>query len=297
MKIYKALTIAIITFMSANAFSDSRPIIKDILASSGKGTKINISWTVPENPSPKITRLFIYRTTRPVASYFDIINEKPIATVEADYCGWTDSIKDYRDYYYSVLAEVNGKPYDIILPSINSTVRPAHLKITVKQDDSERKQIPEKLYPDDAIRETPLPYLDLINDLNKNKISMDDKTIQYARELGLTEQKTKKPLSPYVFEEDLISPDGGDDYLLFEILSTSFIQKKYKECTTSLIKMLGTNRSEEVTKRAQFYLGQSYYFSKNYKNAVESFLKTYDNYPKLSKKWIDSSLTLMEIPE
>ena len=43
-----------------------------------------------------------------------------------------------------------------------------------------------------------------------------------------------KMLSPYVFEEDLISPDGGDDYLLFDVLKTTFIKRKYADAETEM---------------------------------------------------------------
>ena len=297
MKIIKLFALGCLFLTSSFSYAKDRPIIKNLMATSGKGTKINISWTVPEKPDPKITKLFLYRTTKPAGSFFDLESEKPIATLDADCCGFTDSVKDYRDYYYAVLAEVNGKPYDIILPSINSTVNSVHLKIEQKEELPVKKEIPEKLYTDGNIRETPLPFLDLVSSMKGKKISMKESTISYARELAGNSQKTKKRLTPYVFEQDLISPDGGDDFLLFEILRTTFIQKKYASCIDELIKLLGTNRSAEVTQRAGFYLAQSYYFSKDYKSAVQNFLKVYDTFPNLSKKWIDSSLEYMETME
>ena len=67
--------------------------------------------------------------------------------------------------------------------------------------------------------------------------------------------KSTKISEPYVFEEDLISPDGGDDFLLFEILRDSFIQKKYSKSEEQLKKLISTNRAKSVTERAKFYLG------------------------------------------
>ena len=81
-----------------------------------------------------------------------------------------------------------------------------------------------------------------------------------ARLLAGSAETMHKMLSPYVFEEDLISPDGGDDYLLFDVLKTTFIKRKYAD-------------------------------------AVNAFLYAADAYPSLAKKWIDSSLDFMQLPK
>ena len=120
---------------------------------------------------------------------------------------------------------------------------------------------------------------------------------EQGRLLTDSAQSAHSPLSPYVFEEDLISPDGGDDYLLFDVLKTTFIKRKYKDAQTELLRLLATNRSETVTSRSRFYLGESYYFRGNYAEAINAFLYVIDDYPALAKKWIDSSLDFMQLPE
>ena len=82
-----------------------------------------------------------------------------------------------------------------------------------------------------------------------------------------------------------------------EINVRDFIQKNYTDSITQLKKLLGTNRTEKVTNRAMFYLGQSYYFQNNYQQSINSFLQVYDAHPELAKKWIDSSLDLMKLPD
>lgn len=127
---------------------------------------------------------------------------------------------------------------------------------------------------------------------------MSEQVKSVAKNLaGQTKEKEVTVLLPYIFEDDLVSPDGGDDFLLFEILRNYFIQKNYTDSVTQLKKLLGTNRTAKVTNRAMFYLGQSYYFQNNYQQAINSFLQVYDAYPELAKKWIDSSLDLMKLPD
>ena len=102
----------------------------------------------------------------------------------------------------------------------------------------------------------------------------------------------RDPLPVHIFEEDLVSPAGGDEYLLFEILKTYFIKKQYTESITALRSFLAQNRTKSVADRASFYLGESYYYTGNFPAALTRFLALEDTYPELTRRWIDSSLDL-----
>jgi TolA-binding protein len=121
---------------------------------------------------------------------------------------------------------------------------------------------------------------------------VSDQTVTQVSSLtgGSSRASKNQLLTPYIFEEDLVSPDGGDAYLLFEILKASFVTKKYKETIEKLNQLIGTNISEETRNRAYFYLGQSQYFNHNYEDAVRSFVKVQAAYPTLAKKWLEASL-------
>ena len=97
-------------------------------------------------------------------------------------------------------------------------------------------------------------------------------------------------MQPYIFEEDLISPDGGEEYILFEILKTYFATKKYEQAVLNLSRLIGTNVSENTRNRSIFYIGESYYFLEKYDDAIMNFIKVKNAYPKESQMWIDSSL-------
>ena len=280
-------------------FSKERPIVKDIQASSGKGTKINVTWLLPEDPSTEITKLFVFRSVNPIGSYYDLNDKEPVAELQPDFSNYIDTVKDYRDYYYAVICETEGRKFDIILPSINSTVNGVHLKLPEKQADTETAGIKkEKPYSIESLRDTPLPYLDILDGRNRTPLKMSEEAVAIARELAVTTKLEKNIITePYVFEEDLISPDSGDDFLLFEILRTTFIQKKYRNAQEQLDKLIRSNRTKSVTNRAIFYLAESYYFTKNYQEATTTFLSVYDEYPALAKRWINSSLDLLELPE
>lgn len=277
------------------AHSKERPLVSDINAFPGKGNSINVAWTLPKNPEQKIQRYYVYRSSSPIGTYYDLSNAALIATVDSSTAGYIDSVKNYNDYYYAVIAQVNGQKYDIILPSINSTVNGVHLKVPEKNHSlSYSPSAKEKIIGPDELRDTPLPFLNFA-DYTKKKPKLFSLEVKNAAKslVGSKKQEEPKYLELHVFEEDLVSPDGGDDFLLFDILKNTFIQKKYGEACEQLNSLLRTRCSLSVQNRAVFYLGESQYYCKDYESAVKTFLRVYDIYPSLSKKWIDSSLDLL----
>lgn len=276
---------------SKNAVN-SRPIVQNIRAVAASSSKINVTWTLPQNPEPKITKILVYRSKIPVTSFDQIKNETPAATLLADTTGWTDNLTDYSDYFYAVIAYTD-EPYDLILVSINSTVAGVHINYAQNQND-ETVLEEEKKYEDGISRELPLPFLDLSEGKESGQNYFSETTLQKVRELGVSGKKNIKKLDAYYFEEDLISPDSGDDYLLFDILKNHFIQKKYDTATSQLERLISANIADSTKNRAYFYLGESYYLSGKYKDAIKYFVQVEDVYPSLSKKWLDSSLDLIE---
>lgn len=282
----KLVCILFCVLLTFSLFAE-RPIVQNIQAQPGKSTKINISWTLPKNPDKPISSFLVYRSTQQINSYNMIKELSPIAKISSEATGYTDSVPDFKDYFYAVIA-VTEKPYDLVLLSFNSTVTGTHVAIRTEASEPDRIEL-EKLYPDGTLRETPLPYIDIIDTLNKSE-TISDETVDYTNSL-ITKTKKKTPLlKQYIFEEDLISPDSGDDYFLFEILKTTFVKKKYNEAITQLNKLLGTNISESTRNRAYFYLGESEYLLGHYENAVRIFVQIENAYPILVKKWLDSAL-------
>ena len=268
-----------------------RPIVRDIQARAGSGTKVRIIWQLPKETTPEIESLLLYRTTEQVTSFSQLRNVQPITALTPDRAGYTDQLSDLREYFYTVIAQTTEGPYDVILLSFNSTVTGVHL-IAKKQTETqaEKKEI-EQVYPDGTLRKTPLPFIDMIDGFDAEPLVSDSTVSQVSTLTGGNSKTSKSPLlTPYIFEEDLVSPDGGDEYLLFEILKASFVTKKYKETIEKLNQLIGTNISEETRNRAYFYLGESQYFCRNYEDAVRSFVKVQAAFPTVSKKWLEDSL-------
>ena len=283
----KKIISALVLIFTASLLFAEKPIVQDIQAMPGKNNRINVFWALPENPDEEIKELRIFRSLKQITSYSQLSSLNPIATLSPDYTGYTDIVPDMNEYYYAVIA-VTSKPYDLILLSFNSTVTGVKITTEIKRREQKKTEY-EKFYPDGTMRETPLPYIDFNkNDDNENQLSKDALTASSS--LVKKNQKKKIPMTPYVFEEDLISPDGGDDYLLFEILKNHFVQQDYEETVSQIQKLTGTNINENTRNRAFFYMGEAEYFLGHYENAVKTFVKVEAAYPVLVKKWLDASL-------
>ncbi|MCR4579815.1 MAG: hypothetical protein K5681_05655 [Treponema sp.] len=282
-KFISALVLLLVTGL---AFAE-KPIVQDIQALPGKNNRINIFWALPENPDEEITELRLYRSDKQINSFSQLRNLNPIANLSPDHTGYTDIAPDLNEHYYAVIA-VTSAPYDLILLSFNSTVTGVRVTTEIKHKEQKKEEY-EKFYPDGTMRETPLPYIDFVEGTDKEK-TISEKAISSTSSLIKKNPKKAAMLTPYVFEEDLISPDGGDDYLLFEILKNYFVQQKYEETVEQIQKLTGTNINENTRNRAFFYLGEAEYFLGHYENAVKTFVKVERAYPILVKKWLDSSL-------
>lgn len=276
----------LLSFISAAFLFAEKPIVQDIQAVAGKGTRINISWTLPKKPDSKITQLYVYRSEEQITSYNQIEMMTPIAILTPDSTSYGDNAPDFKDYYYAVIA-ISDNPYRVILRSFNSTVSGTHVITKVKKADTKKAE-EEKLYPSGTLRETPLPYVDLVEGIGK-KESASEKIAMKTSTL-IDQELTETNLSQYIFEEDMISPDAGDDYLLFDILKNYFVRRKYPEAIAQLNKLIGTNITETTRNRAYFYLGEAQYLSGDYEGAVKTFVKIQQIYPPLAKKWLDAAL-------
>ncbi len=268
-----------------------RPLVHDIQARAGSGKKIRITWQLPSKAEPALYNLLLYRTNEQITSYSQLKSLTPLVQLTPDRTGYTDTVEDLRDYFYTVISETETGPYDVVLLSFNSTVTGVHLNAKKVSTEEAVKAEYETVYPDGTLRKTPLPYLDIIDGIDTEPLVSDSTAAKVSSLTGGSKKARKSAaLQPYIFEEDLVSPDGGDAYLLFEILKTSFVTKKYKESIDKLNQLIGTNISESTRNRAYFYLGESQYYNKNYEEAVRSFVKVQAAFPTLSQKWLEASL-------
>ena len=294
----KSFFLAVIFFaLSFGLNAQNKPIVTDIQALASKGTRINIYWTLPQDPEPAITKLLIYRDTRPISSYNQLAGAYFLAELDPETCGYTDTVADYNDYFYAVIA-FTDRPYDLILVSMNSTVEGVHLIAPEPKDIEPKKKPEEKLYTDGTMRETPLPFISYVEGQGQEDSLISDEVAKSTSQFSaLSTKSSRTPVTPFFFEEDLISPDSGDDFLLFEVLKNTFVQEKYEEAIVLLNKLNGTNISESVRNRVLFYIAEAYFFTGDFEEAAKGFVKVAHVYPLQTKIWMNYTLDRIAIPE
>ena len=308
-------------FILFKTFSQTSPVVTRIDATGESSNLITVSWSLPENlKNIYVSSFYIYKSNKPITSYASIQDIKPLAKLPHGTLAYNDYTSENVEFYYAVVSattegELNSnglfwdeeldkleqkgeeKIYPLIIPGVNATIKGAKIKIKKLSQTEAKPQVKDetkKTYENNKLREQPLPFVDVFGE-EKNHIAKISKNTEYkAKDLGNTKPIQKKLLTPYIFEEDIILPAGGDDYFLFDILKKYFINKKYKQSIAQLSAFLAQNRSTEVQSRAKFYLGQSYYFEGEYSKALINFLEIEDTYPILTKKWMDSALDFYE---
>ena len=280
----------------AGVASIARPIVKDIAVSHVALAQVRVSWKLPQEFTA--TAILIFKGTQPFVAKNQITTMSPVAQVKPTSSYFVDRLVDYKEYYYAVIAKkADGTLYDVVLPSINATVSGIRAKREDAKPEEDKEIAQEKLYADGQMRELPLPYLEMLEEQHKPNPLRGDVLAAGAELAGNHTQKHITPLDPYIFEEDMIAPAGGDEYFLFEILKDYFIRRDYKSSVEQLQKFLSVNREDKVTDRAIFYLAESYYYRKNYRQALSLFLFIEDEIPIVSKKWVQSTLDLYQLPE
>lgn len=276
--------------------ADVRPVVKDIMASHVADAQVRVSWRLPQGFSADA--ILVFKGTQPFSARQQVAALVPVAQVKPNSSFFVDRLADYDEYYYAVIAKkADGTLYDVVLPSINATVtgiRARRPEMDVPQDTADE---PEKQYAAGQMRELPLPYLALLEGQRKPNPLRGDVLAAGAELAGACTEKRRVPLDPYIFEEDMFEPAGGDEYFLFEILKDHFVRKDYQNAIGQLRQFLGVNRKDDVTDRAIFYLAESYYYRKNYRQALNLFLFIEESVPAVSKKWIESTLDLYQLPE
>lgn len=285
------ISIIFIVSASLNLFAE-RPIVSSLNASLDSNGKVSITWQLPSSPDIPIVSLSLYRDTQPIATYKNLERLSPIASFSPSANSYTDTLTDFLAYYYAVLAVTSSGTYEILLPSINATVTSVQRTAQIQPAEIPAEPVvTEKLYPEGILRETPLPSV-LITNPSQKIISREAKS--QALSLLKNEQPLEKEaIAPFIFEQDYLAPNAGDSYILFETLRRTFAQRNYAEAIEQLEILTGTNLEKDVVLRGTFYLGESYYFTGDFVNAVRCFLATSERYPELSKKWIDYALDLI----
>jgi hypothetical protein len=255
------------------------------------GEKVTITFDVTGPRKPAV----LYRSMNPVKQPQDLLNAVIV------HSGADSPITDYPvpglSWYYALIYEDEISAGNMgIRPGINATVS------SVVVTGGRASEM--------AIRPMPLPAmtLNITSDLGMEGGSnyfLSDNT-RVNRQMPLREETSrmlrnsslppKAPLElrkPRIFTIDLQAPSGGEDSALFQIVNEYFVKRDWEVSRNSLLHYLSLPRSKDVEARARFYLGQTLYFTGNYRGALFEFLTIRPVHPVEANIWIDTILEAM----
>lgn len=293
----RSIFLLLIIVLCSNLFAlDYRPLISNLeVRSSENNTEIVLTWNqIPDQVAEKIQNLLVYRSTTAFCKASQLTEDNLIATLQITETTFSDTVKDYKNYYYAIIAELTDSSlYDIMIPSVNTTVYPVGL--AAKEDIPVLPVSEEEKKPSissSGLREAPLPYLQVLpNQAEENTETIPDQVLNKANTLIKSTVIRKLPTPDIFPEEKEDRGTMGDDYILFSIIDAFFTRGDWKSANNELEKFIQMNRDEKVLSRAYYYLGQANYFLGNTQAALSYFMKAEKEFSHQSKKWIQEVLS------
>jgi hypothetical protein len=108
--------------------------------------------------------------------------------------------------------------------------------------------------------------------------------------LGPVVQAKYPERRPRAFPQDLETPVGGEEYALRSIVQGAFAKREWEDAAKQIARYLSLSRTPATEARAHYYLGQSYFFSGRFSEALFEFLLVQSQYHAEAQEWIDAIL-------
>lgn len=240
----------------------------------------NDSVIITYSSQKKGNRLYLYRSTKPFIKADDLHSAKRIATFIDQGIPFTDKPTELRSYYYALVDE-----NDILNNTVSFEKGENTSKFPIQpiNTNTVSKDVPQKSNAK-SLRKIPLP------DLNTITSEMMDTNTQkqnfYKIEKSISTYPTNEK---HIFPTESLDFTGGETELSI-IIKEYFFTNKFDECEKQLKDLIATCKSKTQKMRANFYLGEIYFFKGNKKKALLQFLETREMYPTESAKWINKVL-------
>jgi len=228
----------------------------------------------------------LYRSTQPIRSPGDLLHavivQQRVVSPFADY-----PVPGFAWYYFVIYEDEISSGNMGIRPGVNATISPVIISGT---------QTTER-----SLRPIPLPVLTL-NDSRDDGFFITEipGDTALSREssniLRNTDIPPKVPLvykRPRAYVIDLTAPAGGEESALFQIVTEYFVKFEWENARDNLLHFLSSPRTREIEARTRFYLGQTFYFTGSYREALMEFLTFRSFNSEEANKWIEAILTAM----
>jgi len=251
---------------------------------SGEG--VVITFTVGDESK----NVILFRSAQPIRQPRDLISAVIVQS------GVNSPSMDFpvlgTPWYYAVVYEneiANGNV------TVKQGVNAAASAVVISGDGSPVWEVKKD---EELFRPIPLPQLTLNNYSAGRERQGSPEQIPLSAETIKMLERTKVqkvPLAqknPRVFSEDLRNPSSGEESALVQIVQEYFTKRDWENARLHLQNYLSLPRPEDVQSRARFYLGQTWYFTGNYREALFEFLPIQSFHPEINV-WINTILEAM----
>jgi hypothetical protein len=230
----------------------------------------------------------LYRSMQAITRSQDLLNAVIVQSgIDSPFVDFPVPVPGLTWYYAVIYEDEIASGNMGIKPGTNATVTP----VTVTSEQPVER----------PLRPIPLPVLTLRNTVPESYFMTEipeQVPLSAASEniLRDTKMPSKAPLKlkrPRVFSVDLVAPTGGEESALFQIITEYFVTFKWEEARISLQHYLSMPRSKDIEARARFYLGQTLYYTGNYRESLMEFMSIRSLHLAEANKWIDAVLSAM----
>ena len=228
----------------------------------------------------------LYRSMNPIIQPYDLLNAVIIQSEIVS--PFVDFPVPGINWFYAAIYEddIAGGSMGI-RPGINAT----DSAVIIPGDQSAQRDL----------RPIPLPAMTLRNAMPDSfflsgatrRIPLGETAASMLQNIQIPAKETLTLKSPRVFAVDMQAPSSGEESALFQIINDFFEKRNWEGARVGLKHYLSLPRSGDVEARARFYLGQTLYFTENYREALFEFLSIRSIHTVEANIWIDAILAAL----
>ena len=254
-----------------------------------RGDSVHVSFRAASS----VENILVYRSALPLTGTRDLLDAVIIQSAPAAVAPVIDYPVPGIGYFYALVPEEDLRSGRIeLVPGTNATTVPV--------------EVPPGRYrvglpgPPHDIRSMPLPLISLDAAMPggavgpqppANPIKLSAAAGKAVADLLGPVRPAKHPdRRPRAFPQDLETPLGGEEYALRSIVQGAFAKRDWDESARQIARYLSLSRTPATEARAHYYLGQSYFFSGRYSEALFEFLLVQSQYHAEGQEWIDAIL-------
>jgi hypothetical protein len=251
--------------------------------------------------------LALYRSVNPIRTTDDLARATRVATIPSTQSQYTDYVVPGVPYHYAVVdTELIQEGRVDFVAGENTTEDPVEIALS---DQPEPSVDAPGIALGPGPRSRPLPFFQIQGAVERGSTvfgrggpripepqQLDPETDKAVVQLiRMAQRDAPAPPTLEVLPFDTATPTDADgakglDLTLRTIVEGPMRQGNWDEAELMLSNFLRLPLGDELTARANFYLGQVYYFQEQYRQSALAFLIAQEDYYREATRWLDRAL-------